>query len=168
MGLVSGGTLCVDEGERFSTYTRVSAYEDWIRATMAGETEVADLRVYPDFSLAATFADEQIVTGFTPDPIEYPLQAGGYLWAGDVDSSCVGFVAEAPDVRITYEAGDQYPLRFFVEAAPTRRCSSTGPMGLGFAMMTVWRATSTRKFTSPSRSPASTISGWEHMKTPTR
>jgi secreted trypsin-like serine protease len=57
VGLVSGGTLCVDEGERFSTYTRVSAYEDWIRATMAGETEVADLRVYPDFSLPATFAD---------------------------------------------------------------------------------------------------------------
>jgi secreted trypsin-like serine protease len=117
VGLVSGGTLCVDEGERFSIYTRVSAYEDWIRATMAGETEVADLRVYPDFSLPATFADEQIVTGFTPDPIDYPLQAGGYLWAGDVGGDCVGFVAEAPDVRITYEAGNQYPLRFFVEGS---------------------------------------------------
>lgn len=115
VGLVSGGTLCVDEGERFSTYTRVSPYQEWIRATMAGETEVADLRRFPDFSLEATFFDENLVTGFSPDPIDFPLQAGGNLWAGDVDSACNGFVAEAPDVRITYEAGNQYPLRFYVE-----------------------------------------------------
>lgn len=115
IGLVSGGTLCVEDGERFSTYTRVSAYEEWIRATMAGETEVADLRRFPDLSLPATFFDEQIVSGFTPDPVEYPLQAGGYLVASDVDSACAGFIAEAPDVRITYEAGDDYPLRIFVE-----------------------------------------------------
>ncbi|MFK7791954.1 MAG: trypsin-like serine protease [Devosiaceae bacterium] len=117
VGLVSGGTLCVDDGERFSTYTRVSAYEEWIRATMAGETQVADLRVFPDFSLPATFFDEEIITGFTPDPVNYPLQAGGYLVASDVVDGCAGFVAEAPDVRITYEAGSQYPLRVFVEGS---------------------------------------------------
>lgn len=115
VGLVSGGTLCVDDGARFSTYTRVSAYQEWIRATMAGETEVADLRVFPDFSLPATFFDEDIVNGFTPDPVDYPLQAGGDLFASGVLDGCAGFVAEAPDVRITYEAGDQYPLRVFVE-----------------------------------------------------
>lgn len=115
VGLVSGGTLCVDEGERYSTYTRVSPYQEWIRATMAGETEVADLRIYPDFALDPTFFDENLITGFTPDPIDYPLQAGGDIWANGVDSSCAGFVAEAPDVRITYEAGNEYPLRFFVE-----------------------------------------------------
>ena len=115
VGLVSGGTLCVDDGERFSTYTRVSAYEDWIRATMAGEMPVAELRVYPDYSLPATFYDESIVTGFTPDPIEIPLQAGGYLEASNAVDGCAGFVAEAPDVRITYEAGNTYPLRVFVE-----------------------------------------------------
>jgi secreted trypsin-like serine protease len=115
IGLVSGGTLCVDDGERFSTYTRVSAYQEWIRATLAGETQVADLRRFPDFSLDATFFDEEIVTGFTPDPMEFPLQAGGYLLASDVVDGCAGFVAEAPDVRITYEAGDEYPLRVFVD-----------------------------------------------------
>lgn len=115
VGIVSGGTLCVDDGERFSTYTRVSAYEEWIRATMAGETEVADLRRIPDYSLDATFFDEDLITGFTPDPASFPLQAGGYLLASDAQDGCAGFVAEAPDVRITYEAGDDYPLRIYVE-----------------------------------------------------
>ncbi len=132
VGLVSGGTLCVDEGERFSTYTRVSAYEDWIRATMAGETEVADLRRFPDFYLPATFADDDIVAGFTPDPIDYPLQAGGYLVASDVDSACAGFVAEAPDVRITYEAGDQYPLIFYVEGSADTTLLINQPDGQWF------------------------------------
>jgi hypothetical protein len=119
VGLVSGGTLCVDDGERFSTYTRVSAYEDWIRATMAGETEVADLRVYPDFSLPATFyADEQIVTGFTPDPIDYPAcrpaaicEAERCRWRllSPVSSPRRPMCA-SPMRRAT-----QYPLRFFVE-----------------------------------------------------
>ncbi|MEM6713108.1 MAG: serine protease [Pseudomonadota bacterium] len=117
VGIVSGGTLCVDEGERFSTYTRVSAYAEWIRATLAGETEVADLRRFPDFSLEATFFDEEIVTGFTPDPVRYALQAGGSLSVGHITDTCAGFVADAPDVRITYEAGDDYPLRFFVEGS---------------------------------------------------
>ena len=117
VGLVSGGTQCDDDGERFSTYTRVSAYEEWIRATMAGETTVADLREYPDYSLPATFFDETLVTGFNPDPAQYPLQAGGYLVASDALDGCAGFVAQAPDVRITYEAGTQYPLRFFVEGS---------------------------------------------------
>lgn len=114
IGLVSGGTLCVDDGERFSTYTRVSAYEEWIRATLAGETEVADLRRFPDFALEPTFFNEDIAAGFSPDPLSYPLQAGGDLVASDVDGACAGFVAEAPDVRLTYEAAD-YLLRIYVE-----------------------------------------------------
>ncbi|MEM1285496.1 MAG: serine protease [Pseudomonadota bacterium] len=132
VGLVSGGTLCVDEGERFSTYTRVSAYEEWIRATLAGETEVADLRRVPNFALDATFFDESIVTGFTPDPIDYPLQAGGYLVATDALDGCAGFVADAPDVRLTYEAGDQYPLRFFVEGAADTTLLINQPDGQWF------------------------------------
>lgn len=132
VGIVSGGTLCVEEGERFSTYTRVSAYADWIEATLAGETEVADLRRVPDFSLAATFFDETIVTGFTPDPIDYPLQAGGYLRAGDALEGCAGFVADAPDVRITYQAGDDYPLRFFIEGTADTTLLINRPDGAWF------------------------------------
>ena len=100
--------------------------------TLAGETEVADLRRVPDFSLAATFFDETIVTGFTPDPIDYPLQAGGYLSAGDALEGCAGFVADAPDVRITYQAGDDYPLRFFVEGAADTTLLINRPDGAWF------------------------------------
>ncbi|MBV6658690.1 MAG: serine protease [Devosiaceae bacterium] len=114
-GIVSGGTLCVDEGDRFTTYTRVSAYEDWIAATLAGETEPVDPRRLPDFSLPATFADTDLIAGFQPDPQRIDLQAGGNLRASDALSGCAGFVADAPDVRITYEAGDIGMLRFAVE-----------------------------------------------------
>lgn len=132
VGLVSGGTLCVDDGERFTSYTRVSQYEEWIRATMAGETEVADLRIYPDFALDPTFFEDALVTGFEPDPVDYPIRAGGDIWASGVDSSCAGFVAEAPDVRIHYESGNQYPLQFFVEGGADTTLLINRPDGQWF------------------------------------
>ncbi|MCB1508123.1 MAG: serine protease [Hyphomicrobiaceae bacterium] len=115
IGLVSGGTLCDMEGTRFSTYTRVSAYEEFIRATLAGETEVADLRQLPDFSLAATFFDETVTSGFAPDPLSFAIQAGGELRARAVGPSCAGFIAQAPDVRLTIDTDGGEMLRFFVE-----------------------------------------------------
>ncbi|MEM6914315.1 MAG: serine protease [Pseudomonadota bacterium] len=115
VGVVSGGTLCDEEGERFTTYTRVAAFSEWIRATMAGETEVAILNRVPDYSLDPTFFSEDITSGFTPDPLVYEIQAGGNLQASAAQKDCAGFVADAPDIRLTYEAGE-FPLRIYVES----------------------------------------------------
>ncbi|MEM6383206.1 MAG: serine protease [Pseudomonadota bacterium] len=110
IGIVSGGTLCAEDGERFTTYTRVSAYADWIAATVAGETEPADLRQYPDFTLDATYADEELGEGFSAAQGAFDVEAGGYIPAGDTLEGCAGFVAEAPDVRITYETSSNRSL----------------------------------------------------------
>ena len=128
VGIVSGGTLCVDEGERFTTYTRVSAYAEWIRATMAGETEVADLRRFPDYSLPATYADEALPMPLPRDPVTFEVQAGGDLPAADVTPDCAGFVADAPDVRLTFEDPGAL-LRFTVEAGTDTVLLINGPDG---------------------------------------
>mgnify|MGYP000365219960 CR=1 FL=1 len=70
-----------------------------------------------DPSLPATYGENSLVTGFTPDPATVTIDAGGPI---DVSTTlggpCVGFIADAPDLRLFYEAGDTYPLIFSVES----------------------------------------------------
>lgn len=51
----------------------------------------------------------QLQTGFTPDPYYVRLQSGGSIDAQTISSSCRGFISDAPDVRLNFEAG-QLPL----------------------------------------------------------
>lgn len=73
-----------------------------------------------DFSLPPTFGVVSITTGFLPDPNWISVLAGGPNRSeySDVASggACIGYFAEAPDMRVHYEAGTQYPLAFFVDS----------------------------------------------------
>lgn len=51
----------------------------------------------------------RLSTGFTPDPYYIRLQSGGSIDAQTISSSCRGFISDAPDVRLHFEAG-QLPL----------------------------------------------------------
>jgi hypothetical protein len=51
----------------------------------------------------------QLQSGFTPDPYYVRLQSGGSVDAQTISSSCRGFISDAPDVRLHFEAG-QLPL----------------------------------------------------------
>jgi len=114
IGLVSGGNYCHQDGDHYGTYTRISAYIDWIDATMAGETPQVDLRAdAPDYSLPPTFGLVQLTAGFQPDPHRQQLLAGGNLLAASVGEGCAGHVAEAPDFRVQYQ-GTGSPLSFAV------------------------------------------------------
>ena len=114
VGLVSGGNYCHQDGDHYGTYTRISAYIDWIDATMAGETPQVDLRAdAPDFTLPPTFGLVQLTAGFQPDPHRQQLLAGGNLLAASVGEGCAGNVAEAPDFRVQYQ-GTGSPLSFTV------------------------------------------------------
>jgi hypothetical protein len=68
----------------------------------------------PDLSLDATFGSIALDTGFMPDPHAIELAAGGPLHAAGLGDGCVGYIAEAPDVELTYTAGDTFPLNIYV------------------------------------------------------
>lgn len=59
-----------------------------------------------DIGAQPTFADIRLSAGFTPDPTRIQITAGGSIDAArSRGGSCVGKIARAPDVRLTYESG---------------------------------------------------------------
>lgn len=73
-----------------------------------------------DFSLPPTFGVISITTGFLPDPNWIAVLAGGSNRGSYTDvatgGACNGYFADAPDMRVFYEAGDTYPLAFYVDS----------------------------------------------------
>lgn len=60
-----------------------------------------------DRSLEPAFGVEKLPFGFTPDPFVLEMLAGGDVDAFDaLGGDCLGYIAEAPDFRILYTAGD--------------------------------------------------------------
>src|ERR1700754_604375 len=60
----------------------------------------------PDFNRPPSFGTIELSSGFDDDPRVIDVTAGGRLNAATIDSSCVGSVANSPDVRLMYEAGE--------------------------------------------------------------
>ncbi|MDC0598381.1 hypothetical protein OAP18_00860 [Gammaproteobacteria bacterium] len=66
-----------------------------------------------DYELPATYGEESLVSGFLPDPFTIDVEAGGDIEAGKLGSSCVGYIADAPDFELSFENGG-LPLYFYV------------------------------------------------------
>lgn len=129
VGLVSGGNYCHQDGDHYGTYTRVSAFSDWIAATMAGETPQVDLRPSePNYNLPPTFGNVTLSSGFSPDPYLQHLLAGGLLEASSAGQGCAGHVAEAPDFQVYYQ-GVGAPLSFTVDSQSDTSLLINGPDG---------------------------------------
>ena len=62
-----------------------------------------------DVSLNPTYGTANLSAGFTPDPYVVNVQSGGNVDASSISSSCRGYIANAPDVRLNYRSGS-YPL----------------------------------------------------------
>jgi len=132
VGLVSGGNYCHQDGDHYGTYTRVSAYEEWIAATMAGETPQVDMRPdAPDPTLGATFGVVTLSSGFQPDPYRQHILAGGQIEAESVGQGCRGYVALGPDFRVIYQ-GSGAPLSFDVTSEADTTLLINGPDGLWY------------------------------------
>lgn len=83
----------------------------------------------PDWSLNPTYGTVSLQAGFTPDPYNVDLQSGGTIDASvAISSSCRGFIAQAPDVRLNYSAGS-WPLIISVNSSSDTTLAINGPDG---------------------------------------
>lgn len=78
---------------------------------------VADPVVAQNFSRNPSFGTLNLSANFMPDPQAVNVTAGGNIPAERLGgSSCVGTIADAPDVRLNYRAGQGLPLYISVRA----------------------------------------------------
>ena len=91
-------------------------------------------------NLDPTYGTVNLSAGFSDDPRLVELSSGGQIEASSISSSCRGYIANAPDVRLNYSAGS-LPLMFSVASsadttlvinAPNGRwyCNDDGASGL--------------------------------------
>jgi hypothetical protein len=63
-----------------------------------------------DVGAAPNYDTVELRSGFSPDPYVVSLQSGGSIDAAGIGSDCRGYISNAPDVRLVYEAGSALPL----------------------------------------------------------
>ncbi len=68
-----------------------------------------------DISADPNYGTVNLRSGFTPDPRIVAVSSGGEIDAETIDSSCRGFISDAPDVRLVYRAGS-LPLIISVDS----------------------------------------------------
>lgn len=112
---------------------RSGRYQIWVgRYGLEGETSPAMLHISeiggptqsvsaggPDYTLEPAYGSVALTAGFEPDPHTRPISAGGNIDASTLGQpGCVGFIARAPDYRVTWTAGSSgLPLIFSANAA---------------------------------------------------
>lgn len=66
-----------------------------------------------DYSQSPNFGTINLASGFTPDPYVIDVRAGGSINVAQEINNCSGYISDAPDVRVNYNAGS-LPLIFSV------------------------------------------------------
>jgi hypothetical protein len=81
-----------------------------------------------DYNADPNFGTLNLASGFTPDPQVVAVRSGGEIDATTISQSCTGFISNAPDVRLNYEAGS-LPLIISVAASADTTLIVNGPDG---------------------------------------
>jgi hypothetical protein len=81
-----------------------------------------------DYNADPNFGTLGLASGFTPDPRVVAVRSGGEIDAATISRSCTGFISNAPDVRLNYEAGS-LPLIISVAAEADTTLIVNGPDG---------------------------------------
>ena len=102
-----------------------------------GALALAAVAVAPGVSTAQTasrtanYGEVYLSAGFTPDPHEVGITAGGSIDAytdTDLPGACVGNISDAPDYEVTYQAGS-LPLVFRTLSNTDTTLIINGPNG---------------------------------------
>lgn len=91
-------------------------------ALAIGAAEAQSLKAQP------AFGEVSLSAGFSPDPHQRRLTAGGTIRAADRVSGCNGYIANAPDYRLYYSAGS-LPLYINVDSDADTTLMVNGPDG---------------------------------------
>lgn len=87
----------------------------------------SDEDVQPNPAAPPTYGDVALAAGFTPDPYEVRIQAGGPIDGADaLDPACAGFIAAAPDINFEYQAAGR-PLYLYMDADADTTLIVNGP-----------------------------------------
>jgi len=90
----------------------------------------AGIAAAQNYGLQPAYGTVNLTAGFTPDPYVVNVASGGRNDASQtVSSSCRGFIAEAPDVRLNYRAGSSLPLIISVNSSADTTLVVNGPDG---------------------------------------
>ena len=84
-----------------------------------------------DYSLSPNFGSVSLQAGFSPDPHQLSLLAGGNLDAFSdtpLPGGCVGKISNAPDYAVYYDAGS-LPLTFRTDSSRDTTLIINGPDG---------------------------------------
>ncbi len=81
-----------------------------------------------DYSANPTYGTLNLSAGFRPDPQVVNVQSGGSINAQNLSPSCRGFIANAPDVRLNYQAGG-YQLMISADSSADTTLVINGPDG---------------------------------------
>jgi hypothetical protein len=100
-----------------------------LAATAAVATlAAAGIATAQNYSLNPTYGTASLNAGFTPDPYVVNVQSGGSRDASGLSSSCRGFIADAPDVRLNYRSGS-FPLIISANSSADTTLVINGPDG---------------------------------------
>ncbi len=99
-----------------------------IAAAAAVFAVAASSAVAQNYNLNPTYGTVNLSGGFTPDPQVVNLQSGGQINAQSLSSSCRGFIANAPDVRLNWRSGS-LPLIISVNSNADTTLVVNGPDG---------------------------------------
>lgn len=99
--------------------------------TLAATLAAPAMAVAQNAGLSANFGQIRLSAGFTPDPYQVNMTAGGSIDAytdTDLPGSCVGDISNAPDFEVTYSAGS-LPLVFRTRSSTDTTLIINGPDG---------------------------------------
>ncbi|WAC59656.1 hypothetical protein [Brevundimonas sp. SL130] len=105
--------------------------DDMVQSTLEiselGGSDATDAGT-PDPGLDPNFGSVNLETGFTPDPHEKTILAGGSIPAASAKSGCEGKVSAAADYQVVFEPGSM-DLTFLVEASEDTTLLINAPNG---------------------------------------